>query len=229
MNKQLIPVAPHAVGSETIPTVNARELHAFLKVGKVFGAWIQERIESFGFEENRDFVVISESGKNPSGGRPTKDYHLTLDMAKELSMVERNAKGKEARQYFIECERQAKVPQDPIIMIRMEQLAMQKQLSVMAHKIEDVALDRDILFNELDATRKHVMALENRTPKLTLGVVTNPITLRLHTRTGLTIRQWAEKHGFEYSQVRNVISGLSQKATIMRALEADTLLLNDLF
>lgn len=222
----LIPVQQSVVNSQQIQTVNARDLYAFLEVPTRFNDWITNRIKDFDFVQNQDFVTFTE---NLVKGRPRVEYALTLDMAKELSMVERNAKGKEARQYFIECERQAKVPQDPIIMIRMEQLAMQKQLSVMAHKIEDVALDRDILFNELDATRKHVMALENRTPKLTLGVVTNPITLRLHTRTGLTIRQWAEKHGFEYSQVRNVISGLSQKATIMRALEADTLLLNDLF
>jgi len=42
-----------------------------------------ERIEQFGFTENQDFVVVSESGKNPLGGRPAKDYHLTLDMAKD--------------------------------------------------------------------------------------------------------------------------------------------------
>lgn len=108
MQNQLIPVVSHAVGSETIPTVNARELHTFLKVGKEFANWIKDRIESFGFVENQDFVVIAESGKNPSGGRPVKNYHLTLDMAKELSMVERNAKGKQARQYFIECEKTAK-------------------------------------------------------------------------------------------------------------------------
>ena len=90
---------------EGIKTVNARELHAFLEVGKVFGAWIADRIEQFDFSEGQDFIVLSDSGKNPHGGRPTKDYHLTLDMAKELSMVERNEKGKQARLYFIECEK----------------------------------------------------------------------------------------------------------------------------
>lgn len=107
-NTALIPISQSEVNSETINTVNARDLHSFLEVGKVFGAWITERIEQFGFAENQDFVVFSESGKNPLGGRPTKDYHLTLDMAKELSMVERNEKGKEARKYFIECERVAR-------------------------------------------------------------------------------------------------------------------------
>ena len=106
----LIPVNQRRVGDDLVQTVNARELHAFLEVGKVFAAWIQERIEQFGFVENQDFIVISETGKNPKGGRPSKEYFLALDMAKELSMVERNAKGKQARQYFIQCERVAKSP-----------------------------------------------------------------------------------------------------------------------
>jgi anti-repressor protein len=48
--------------------------------------------------------------KTPNGGRPAKEYALTLDMAKELSMVERTEKGKQARQYFLVCERRAKNP-----------------------------------------------------------------------------------------------------------------------
>ena len=88
-----------------VPTVNARDLHAFLGVGKVFRAWIQERIEQYNFIENQDFIVSSEIGRNPQGGRPSKEYHITLDMAQELSMVERTPKGKEARQYFIACEK----------------------------------------------------------------------------------------------------------------------------
>ena len=99
----LIPVQRNAEGEAT---VNARDLHVFLGVGKVFRAWIQERIALFGFIENQDFIVSSEFGRNPQGGRPAKDYHLTLDMAKELAMIERTPRGKEARQYFIACEKE---------------------------------------------------------------------------------------------------------------------------
>lgn len=113
---ELIKVADHTVGEDTIQTVNARDLHAFLEVGKVFAAWIQDRISQYGFVENEDFVVFSNSGNNPGGGRPPKDYAISLDMAKELSMVERNAKGKQARQYFIDCERRAKVI-DPVAVL----------------------------------------------------------------------------------------------------------------
>ncbi|MEY2342087.1 phage antirepressor KilAC domain-containing protein [Acidithiobacillus sp. IBUN Pt1247-S3] len=116
---ELIPVSSRAFGDSIAQTVNARDLHAFLEVGKVFAAWIQDRIQQFGFVENQDFVILSEIGKNSHGrGQPKKEYALTLDMAKELSMVERNEKGKQARLYFIECERRAKaaptVAPDPI-------------------------------------------------------------------------------------------------------------------
>jgi anti-repressor protein len=105
---QLIPVFDRNIGGEGVQAVNARDLHAFLEVGKVFGAWITERIDQYGFVVGRDFEVFSETGNNPLGGRPAIEYALTLDMAKELAMVERNDQGKRARLYFIECERRAK-------------------------------------------------------------------------------------------------------------------------
>lgn len=118
---QLIDIQLLPVGRDKLQTVNARELHAFLEVGKVFAAWIQERIQQYGFLENQDFVIgfpNLENQKTGRGGdRRSKDYHLTLDMAKELAMVERNDKGRQARRYFIDCERRAKAahsPMDPV-------------------------------------------------------------------------------------------------------------------
>ena len=106
-----IQIRPNRVGEATIQTVNARDLHAFLEVGKDFSNWVKDRIDQYGFVENQDFVIDSPKLANQTsrgGDRRSKDYHLSLDMAKELSMVERNARGKQARQYFIECERRAK-------------------------------------------------------------------------------------------------------------------------
>lgn len=101
----LIPVGTCQIGGQAVPTANARDLHSFLEVGKDFSTWIKDRIDQYAFVEHQDFEVFTEIGENLRGGRPIKEYVLTLDMAKEVSMVERNAKGKRARQYFIECER----------------------------------------------------------------------------------------------------------------------------
>lgn len=91
-----------------IQAVNARELHAFLQNKRQFSDWIKQRIAEYDFIENQDFVSFSQNCEKPKGGRPTTEYAITLDMAKELSMVERNEQGKMARRYFIECERVAR-------------------------------------------------------------------------------------------------------------------------
>lgn len=88
--------------------VNARDLHRFLESKYQFANWIQERIEKYGFVENQDFEVFKKNLKNPNGGRPTVEYALSVDMAKELSMVENNERGRMARKYFIECEKRLK-------------------------------------------------------------------------------------------------------------------------
>lgn len=88
--------------------VNARELHQFLENKYQFANWIQERITKYGFVENQDYEVFKENLKNSNGGRPQIEYALSVDMAKELSMVENNEKGRLARKYFIECEKIAR-------------------------------------------------------------------------------------------------------------------------
>lgn len=110
---ELIKIEPSHIGGEAIQTCNARDLHAFLEVKARFNDWIRNRIEDFGFQENQDFITLTRL--LVSGGK-RKDYYLSLDMAKELATIERNAKGKEARRYFIQCERIAKqVTARPVI------------------------------------------------------------------------------------------------------------------
>lgn len=131
MNNQLIPVVVRSVGSDAIATVNARELHNFLGVGKDFSNWIKDRIESFGFVENQDFVCSPILVSEGRGGHNRKDYFLSLDMAKELSMVERNEKGKQARLYFLECERRSKqVQQVPGTFAEALKLAYEQQIVI---------------------------------------------------------------------------------------------------
>jgi len=88
-----------------VRAVSARELHEFLGSNAQFTDWC-ERMFEYGFEENVDYIVFHKNVKNPNslGGRPSKDYFLTIDTAKEISMLQRTEKGREARKYFIECE-----------------------------------------------------------------------------------------------------------------------------
>lgn len=99
------------------PTVSGRGLHEGLEVKTPYDKWFPRMCE-YGFTEDIDFSTkMSES----TGGRPSTDHQLTIDMAKELCMLQRSDKGKEFRQYFIECEKAWNSPE--AIMARALQLA----------------------------------------------------------------------------------------------------------
>ncbi|WP_122049901.1 antA/AntB antirepressor family protein [Asaia bogorensis] len=97
------------IGGRKCLTVDGRALHAGLKVGRAFGAWLPARIESHGFQEDSDYqILLSNSGKqNGSGGHNLKNYSLTIDMAKQLAMIENNEMGRLARRYFLWVEQAA--------------------------------------------------------------------------------------------------------------------------
>ncbi|EMQ6276080.1 antA/AntB antirepressor family protein [Campylobacter coli] len=82
----------------------ARDLYFFIDAKRQFANWINERIENYDFIEKQDYIIELVYTK----GRPRKEYYITLDMAKELCMVENNEKGRQARRYFIECEKRLK-------------------------------------------------------------------------------------------------------------------------
>ena len=142
-----------------IETVNARELHAFLEVKSKFADWFKNRVSEFGFIENSDFVSVSKILE--SGGRSI-EYHISIDMAKELSMLERNDKGKQARLYFIECERIAKDRQVPQSFSEALQLAANqaKQLEAQAAKVNyfDKVCDTTGLVNATQVGQKFKMS-----------------------------------------------------------------------
>jgi phage anti-repressor protein len=97
-------IVPVYADEEARALINARELHEFLDIGKKFSDWVRYRIEQYGFFENEDFFpILGKTSEN--GGRPAIEYFLTIDMAKELSMVENNLKGRQIRRYFIACEK----------------------------------------------------------------------------------------------------------------------------
>ena len=102
--------------------VSARTLHVFLESKQEFSNWIKGRIDKYGFVENVDFEVFDNFVKNPNGGRPLTEYALSINMAKEISMVEGNGKGKQARQYFIACEEKAN--QKPLSTLELLELTI---------------------------------------------------------------------------------------------------------
>ncbi|HED6776907.1 TPA: antA/AntB antirepressor family protein [Campylobacter jejuni] len=94
---------PHTELQGAFPA-NVENLFCYLEVNSKFADWIKNRINQYDFIENQDYIIKEVF----TGRRPRKEYYATLDMAKELCMVENNEKGRQARRYFIECEKRLK-------------------------------------------------------------------------------------------------------------------------
>lgn len=141
---EMLPVYENQSGEKL---VNARELHEQLLVGKVFAAWIQDRIEKYGFLENEDFFPFLEK----TSGRPKTEYMLTMDTAKEIAMVQNNEQGRAIRKYFIKVEKEYRKQHQPqsiedlIIMqaqsvkeLRQKVEQQDKKLETVHHRLDNI-------------------------------------------------------------------------------------------
>lgn len=111
------------------PAVSARELHEFLEVGTHFKDWFPRMCE-YGFAEGEDYTLLIF--EHPQNHQPTKDFAISIDMAKEICMIQRNEKGKLARQYFLQLEKAWNSPEK--VMARALQIADRKIKMLEAEK-----------------------------------------------------------------------------------------------
>lgn len=123
-------------------TLSARELHEFLEIKTEFAKWMHRMCE-YGFSKDVDYRVIVKNDENPLGGRPSTDYEITIDMAKEITMIQRNEKGKQARQYFIEVEKQWNSPERVIARGLIESKKMIENLNKQIVEMRPKALFAD--------------------------------------------------------------------------------------
>jgi anti-repressor protein len=105
--QDIIPIFTSNFNNSRINSVNARDLHQFLEVKTKFATWVQRKIQKHRFIENIDFIRVSHTRETSTGGTVIVEYHFSTDMAKQISMLEDNKRGDEARLYFIQKEKQA--------------------------------------------------------------------------------------------------------------------------
>ena len=184
---ELISLQPH---DTLIQAVNARELHAFLGSKRQFTDWIKKRIGDYDFVENQDFVCVSQKNETQRadgqiGVSVSNEYFVSVGMAKELAMVENNDKGKQARKYFIECEKKLTQPkpmtQIELIAVIANQMAEQERksleldnrLQVVEQKQQQLNQDNDHFtikgfcsLHQLDLSNGKMSALSKKAKKL---------------------------------------------------------------
>lgn len=110
--------------------VSGRELHEFLEVATEYKKWFS-RMSEYGFTENQDFTRVTQKCHTPGGIQNITDHALKLDMAKEISMIQRSEKGKQARQYFLQVERAWNNPE----------MVVQRALQIQTRKVEALQLE----------------------------------------------------------------------------------------
>ena len=112
---RLVPVSDREIGGVEQPAVMARDVHQFLGVGRRFTTWYSDRAEVCSLNVGTDYEeVYSGSGRNPGGGRPSRDYVMTLMAAKTVAMTVGGSRGVAVRAYFMECERRLRTGEGPV-------------------------------------------------------------------------------------------------------------------
>lgn len=146
---ELIPVIEKEDGDIAI---GGRILHEFLGIKTEYRKWIVRMIE-YGFEENVDFVRVTQKCPTPGGQQDQVNHFLTLDMAKEIAMIQRNEKGKQARQYFLAVE---KAWNDPVL-IMGRALELQKKKVAELKDINEQNMPKVIFADAVKASKTSIL------------------------------------------------------------------------
>ena len=171
------------------PTVSGRELHGVLGVQTAYKDWFP-RMCGYGFIEGRDFCsFLSES----SGGRPSKDHQLTIDMVKELCMIQRTEIGKRCREYFLNLERQWNSPD--AVMARALQIADQK-----------LELAKQQNGSLIETTAVQAKQIEEMKPKArycevvlnSAGLLPISAIAKDYGKSAVWLNKWLHEHGIQY-------------------------------
>lgn len=113
-----ITIAQEYIGDDLIQTVNGRQVHAALEVGKDYSSWVKAQIKRARLADGRDFTTVTQEGV---GGKFSSiDYHFTIEGCKHIAMISGTDKGFEVRDYFIDCEKKMLAPKPPAELSRLD-------------------------------------------------------------------------------------------------------------
>lgn len=230
----LIQINVHNINQELIQTVNARELHSLLKSKQQFADWIKKRISKYNFIENQDFICLSEIYETQrtdgqKGVKTTKEYYITLDMAKQLAMVENNQQGLEARKYFIECEKQ---------LLQVNTVSLSQKLRALADAVDKLEQTKHYIENKKVATALGTAGAKSKQLehlKNSFGMGKDKASINgVYIATGLKykwqpLKQWCIDNDVEPEQISEYMYGLVKLYPAQAWLDVYALDLTKLF
>ena len=186
------------------PTVSARELHKALEVNTDFNHWFTRMCE-YGFEDGKDFATfLSES----TGGRPSQDAQITVDMAKEIAMLQRTEKGKEVRKYFIQIEKEWNSPER----------VMARALTIANKTIETLKIEN----SEMKPKALFADAVAASNSNILIGDLAKLIKQNGHDIGQKRLFDWLRDNGYliKYGSSRNMPTQLAMNLGLFKVKES---------
>lgn len=192
VNENLIPIS---YDNPERPTVSGRELHEFLKIETPYAKWFG-RMTEYGFTDGEDYVeVLDKIVQNPrEGGRPATDHQLTIPMAKELCMIQRNERGKQARRYFIKVEEMWNSPE----------AIMQRAMAIANRNLEELKRKIFCLSQENDKLEETVAVQNQQITEMKPKVSYYDICLQ--TKDAIAISVIAKDYGWTAARMNKELA-----------------------
>lgn len=187
--------------SET-PTVSARELHEGLQIKTAFKDWFP-RMAEYGFESGADFNPIKNEQVRLEGNREVKreilDYKISIDMAKQICMIQRTEKGKQYRQYFLDLEKAWNTPEQ----------VMARALKIANNEIDKLKADNRVLMADTERMKpKEIFAdaVESSEISILIGDMAKLICQNGHKIGQNRLFDWMRENGYliKYGSSKNM-------------------------
>lgn len=173
------------------PTVSARELHEGLEIKTAFKDWFP-RMAAYGFEENQDFILVAQKRATNNPKNPTttcNDYQISIDMAKQICMIQRTDKGKQYRQYFIDLEKAWNTPEQ----------VMARALKIANNEIDKLKADNKVLIADTERMKpKEIFAdaVESSRTSILIGDMAKLICQNGHEIGQNRLFEWMRQNDY---------------------------------
>ena len=189
-----------------VPTVSARQLHEGLEINTRFNDWYKRMCE-YGFTENVDYQAITQKRVTAQGNETTfMDYKITIDMAKQICMIQRTEKGKQYRQYFIDLEKAWNTPEQ----------VMARALKIANNEIDKLKADNKVLIADTERMKpKEIFAdaVESSRTSILIGDMAKLICQNGHEIGQNRLFEWMRQNDYL------IKSGGSKNMPTQKAME----------